>query len=409
MVCRTFLSTLILSAVLVGQEAGSPSGPQIQCPGGPDCELVLCSDYDSVASSQNPHGTASNLEHSMGSHSWGATANDYCDYQEGSYRGNELFNCTVLATTTWSGAATTENGALQNEGFPDGVHYPGHNEIGTAGTRGSTSTSRGAAAFSTAYCSLSEFACTYTGIGFDGNLNPLYTYHLGATGHQVGTNYSLTNEGVTCPFEWEIWISPLVIDLEGGTFDNAFTDKQHGVYWDMKGSGHPIHLAWTNPKRRIGFLVLDRNKDGIINSGKEMFGNLTNQPLSEGEGAAVKSDAAAAEAEGREPTRFDFNGFHALAVFDRKQYGGNGDGRIDRNDAVWPDLRVWVDTCQNADSRCGEMYTLDELGIAAISLKYQAASRVDEYGNQLRYVGTLTMSKPTSHVPLIYDVYFSAQ
>ena len=80
--------------------------------------------------------------------------------------------------------------------------------------------------------------------------------------------------------------------------------------------------------------------------------------------------AAAAELPHGPGHRFESNGLNALRPFDT-----NGNGAIDPGDDVWPRLRVWVDTCHCGIAEPGKLYTLDELGVAAISLSYVRDSR----------------------------------
>ena len=214
--------------------------------------------------------------------------------------------------------------------------------------------------------------------------------------------------------------SPIVIDLEGKNFDGAFTSLEDGIRWDFVGNGRPFQLAWTNPKRRIGFLVLDRpNKgysvpagttpeppNGLIDSGRELFGDITRQPLSDEDNAEIQHDIAAQAAKGLPPTHWQPNGFRALAFFDRPMYGGNNDGMISSADSIWPQLKVWVDTTHDGVSTHGKMYTLDELGVESISTKFVTSPRKDSHGNELRFQGTIQMARPTSTVPMIYDVFF---
>jgi len=105
----------------------------------------------------------------------------------------------------------------------------------------------------------------------------------------------------------------------------------------------------------------------VINDAKELFGSLTPQPSSS-----------------------DPNGFRALAVFDEPVNGGNGDGVIDHNDAVFTRLRLWRDLDHNGVCDPGELFTLAELRVASISLKYEITKWTDAYGNQFRYRGKLT-------------------
>jgi hypothetical protein len=254
------------------------------------------------------------------------------------------------------------------------------------------------------WCEAADLGCTCIGIGWSG-VYPIWYPNEGVHG-QILVEYTSPIDVNVCPYEEAPMGGPIVIDLEGGDFVNAFTDVEHGVIWDFFGTNAPVRMSWTNPKRNIGFLVLDRNQDGIINNSHEMFGNLTNQPLSEDEKIAVMKDAEKAHAAGKNPTPFPTNGFRALAVFDQTSKGGNNDGKLDEKDSIWSLLRIWVDTCQNANSQCGKIYTLDELGITSISLKYVSSDRTDQYGNKMKYEGSLTMRKAAPTAPKIYDVYF---
>jgi hypothetical protein len=79
---------------------------------------------------------------------------------------------------------------------------------------------------------------------------------------------------------------------------------------DIDGDGYRDWIAWTDPEAEDGLLVWDRNLNGIIDSGRELFGDSTTQPPS------------------NEP-----NGFLALAVLDQAESGGNGDGVISSLDS----------------------------------------------------------------------------
>ena len=161
------------------------------------------------------------------------------------------------------------------------------------------------------------------------------------------------------------WIcdSPIVIDSAGEGFH--LTSAASGVYFDLWADGLTKKFSWTDPGFHNGWLALDRNGNGVIDNGSELFGSATPQPT---------------PADGASP-----NGFNALAVYDSPANGGNGDGFIDANDAIYKKLLIWQDDNHNGVSEPSELKSLQELDVYRIDLQYELSNRVDQFGNAFHY------------------------
>jgi hypothetical protein len=174
--------------------------------------------------------------------------------------------------------------------------------------------------------------------------------------------------------------SPILLDLSRNGF--ALTGLAAGVRFDIDADGVAETVSWTQSGSDDAFLVLDRDGNGWIEGGAELFGDATPQPAS----------ASA-------------NGYLALAVFDGHTGGGNGDGQITEADRVFSGLRLWTDENHDGRSQAGELATLESQGVEAIDLIYRESRRRDRYGNEFRYRSVVRFAGQRAPV-FCADVFF---
>lgn len=156
--------------------------------------------------------------------------------------------------------------------------------------------------------------------------------------------------------------SPIVIDLARDGLELGPAGV--GVYFDINADGVPDHLQWTRRGGDEGLLALDRTGNGLVDDGAELFGVGTPLVLDGGHAP---------------------NGFVGLAQYDLRELGGNDDGLITEADAIWPQLRIWLDANADGVSTADEMRTLKSYGIAALETIPRINKRVDAAGNVIPY------------------------
>jgi hypothetical protein len=148
------------------------------------------------------------------------------------------------------------------------------------------------------------------------------------------------------------------------------------VQFDIRADGRKYIMGWTDVSSDIAFLALDRDGNGVIDDGSELFGNAT--PLPNGTRAS--------------------NGFVALA-----QYDENQDGVIDKSDRAWNSLLLWVDRSHDGLSQSGELTPISASAIKTIGLANHWTGRHDASGNFFRYEGVMRIGHRTQS---FYDIYY---
>jgi Ca2+-binding RTX toxin-like protein len=160
---------------------------------------------------------------------------------------------------------------------------------------------------------------------------------------------------------------PLTLDLDNDGLETTGVSTTNPIYFDHDADGVKTATGWV--KSDDAFLVLDKNANGVIDSGRELFGD-----------AFIKSNGQLAT-----------DGFDALQDLDT-----NLDGKVDANDAQFANLRLWRDLNQDGVSQSNELFTLSSQNIVAINVGSTDHSQILANGNQLADLGSFVKTDGSS-------------
>ena len=158
---------------------------------------------------------------------------------------------------------------------------------------------------------------------------------------------------------------PLVLDLGGdGIVLMPVTSSR--TLFDMDGDGVLETTGWVSPDDAL--LVLDANRNGEVDGIDELFGNGS------------------------------VSGFEELRTLD-----DNGDGVFDGADAAFVEVQVWQDRNSNGAVDDGELRSLSDVGVEAISLdvRQPTADEAANGGNRVDAIGSLILNGEASEIAAV--------
>lgn len=179
--------------------------------------------------------------------------------------------------------------------------------------------------------------------------------------------------------------SPIVLDLARNGFN--FSGPRQPVAFDIDADTVREKICWTGTRTDDTFLAMDRNGNGMIDDGSELFGDST--PFLDGRPAQ--------------------NGYQVL--FELDVVRGNGNGFLDVGDQDFERLLLWHDWNHNAKSEPAELIALAATDIYAVSVEYSVSLEQDQHGNRLRFRGSAFRSGNSVVAPGILstvDVFFAS-
>ena len=166
--------------------------------------------------------------------------------------------------------------------------------------------------------------------------------------------------------KWAWPRDPILLDLDGDGLETVGLNASN-VHFDFDADGVLTKTGWAG--RDDALLVWDRNANGRIDTGAELFGDFT--PLPNGTLAP--------------------NGFAALAALD-----ANNDGILDASDPAFAELKLWRDTSQDGQTGIGELISLQDAGIVSLNLAHTLKNQRLANGNTLSREGSFSRADGTT-------------
>jgi hypothetical protein len=182
--------------------------------------------------------------------------------------------------------------------------------------------------------------------------------------------------------------SPILVDVDGDGYE--LTSAEDGVLFDIDADGVLDRVAWTVAGKDDAWLAMDRNGNGRIDDGSELFGNFT-------------------PAYPNQRQQLSKNGFEALRFLEDPDYGPSyADRVIDARDRIFGRLLLWCDRNHNGISEPDELTSLAAAGVASISTDYKLSQRRDRFGNLFRQRAISIVIGRGQPVPrYVYDVWLT--
>ncbi|MDR6475163.1 hypothetical protein J2778_002663, partial [Paraburkholderia graminis] len=152
---------------------------------------------------------------------------------------------------------------------------------------------------------------------------------------------------------------PIILNLDGESVETTSLSVSPASF-DMQNNGQPVQTAWGTAGE--GYLIFDPNdadNTTVITQDSQLVGGF----------GALQSLAQRAD--------------------------GSGSGSLTAGDALWDDLKVWVDTTGTGQFQSGQLYSLSQLGITSINLDGTQVNR-DSNGNQILVDSTFAYADGTT-------------
>ena len=205
----------------------------------------------------------------------------------------------------------------------------------------------------------------YVAYSLDNEIRSLYGLPLSRPTYSPETNTNFYNGTRSRPAPRD----PLAIDLDGDGIETVgIVQGANPVLFDHDADGVRTGTGWLQGDD--AWLVLDRDGNGQIDSGRELFGVDTLIAGTAGTASAV----------------YARNGFEALRTLD-----ANGDNLFNASDAAFAQVRLWRDLNQDGISQSNELSTLASQNITVIGLV--PSTTVTNLGNGNTISGTATVTR----------------